>query len=80
MAWAHIASVSAGSSDGISVTTGNIDTSGANLLLASVADYNAESAVTLTDSKGNTWTPLTPIDGTSLAGREVRFPLIQDLQ
>lgn len=58
---AEVASVS--TNGGINgVTSGAIDTTGANLLIASVSWYPAAGAdVTITefsDSKGNTWTPL----------------------
>ncbi len=56
MAYALIASVSAGSADANDVTTGSIDTTGATLLVASVA---SSAAVTFSDSKSNTWTALT---------------------
>lgn len=41
-----------------SVTTGSIDTTGADLIVIGVA-YNTGAPPTITDSKGNTWTPLT---------------------
>jgi hypothetical protein len=37
----------------------SLDTTGANLLIAITHDYEPTAAGTLTDSKGNTWTPLT---------------------
>lgn len=58
------ATLSGGSSDGNDFQSGTIDTTGADLLLACVADYDA-SAGSLSDSKGNTWTPLTAQDSTS---------------
>lgn len=62
MAFSKIASVGASSSNsGASVTTAAIDTSGANLLVAHVADYQSATTGVLTDSKGNTWTGLTPV-------------------
>ncbi len=58
MAWSLIAHIEAGSSDGNGFTTGAIDTSGASILVVSVNDYDLGHA-TLSDSKSNTWTPLT---------------------
>jgi hypothetical protein len=52
-----VANVAAGSVGGADVTTGAIDTTGANLLIACVGDFNG--AATPTDSKSNTWNPLT---------------------
>lgn len=59
MAIAKVASVSAGSSDGDSITTGAIDTTGATLLVVGVAYYDLGAAPTLTDSKSNSWNGLT---------------------
>lgn len=55
---AHIASTTAGSAAGTTVTTSGIDTTGANLIVVAVSYYSL-SDPTLTDSKGNTWTALT---------------------
>jgi len=51
----------ASSGDGINVTTGGIDTTGATLLIMAVGNfYNGNTSnCTKTDSKTNTWTPLT---------------------
>lgn len=57
MAIAVVQTAVAGSTGGTTVTTGAVDTTGANLIVISVSSYN--SAVAPTDSKGNTWTPLT---------------------
>lgn len=62
MAYAFVASVSAGSSDAVSVTTGTVDTTGANLLVVVVATDSASSNATISDSKGNTWTAATFYD------------------
>lgn len=59
MSYALIANVAAGSSDSNDVTTGAIDTTGATLLVAYVAEKESTTDATLTDSKGNTWTPRT---------------------
>lgn len=50
-----VAGVSAGSSDGTAVTTGSIDTSGANLLVVCRTNSTANTP-TPTDSKSNTYT------------------------
>lgn len=59
MAITHIASVGGGGSTGF--TTSSIDTTGATLLIATVARYSGGGAnpLTITDSKGNTWTAMT---------------------
>ena len=63
---ALISNTGAGSSDGgNSVTTGAIDTSGASLLVAVVADYAPEVLSVVTDSKTNVWVPLTSSDSGS---------------
>lgn len=48
-------------SDAAPATTAGVDTTGANLLIAWVNTYGAVTP-TLTDSKSNTWTPLTQIN------------------
>lgn len=66
MSIALVANVSAGSPDAQSITTGNIDTSSADLLIAFVSSYSGGGTAipALTDSKGNTWTALTArVDG-----------------
>jgi len=57
MAITHVASVGAGGS-ATTVTTGTVDTSGADCLIAVVSRYEDEVGGTLTDSKSNTWTPV----------------------
>lgn len=65
MAFAPVASVAA-SVNGTNVTTGAINTTGADLI---VAIYGAVSATpAMSDSKGNTWTDLTTY-GSTLTGR-----------
>lgn len=61
--FAFIGAIGAGSPDGNAFTTGSLDTSGANLLVASVAWFPGGGIPTLTDSKGNTWTELTTSTG-----------------
>jgi hypothetical protein len=45
-----------GSTNTNSVTTSGIDTTGANLLVAVLADYSSSGTPTITDSLGNSWT------------------------
>src|SRR6185503_6438149 len=58
MAIALVASVAAGSADSNAITTGAVDTSGANLIVISAATFGTADGVP-TDSKGNTYSPLT---------------------
>lgn len=58
MAIALVAHQKAASVGGANCTTPAIDTTGANLLVVAIADFESGSTV-LSDSKGNTWTPLT---------------------
>lgn len=61
MAYALVTHASAASPFGnIAAVTSAIDTSGATLLTAVVSNISSDST-TLTDSKGNTWVPLTRI-------------------
>ena len=57
MAIAHVASAGAASTDGISVSTGAINSTGANLLVAALSWKQGSN--TWTDSKSNTWAGLT---------------------
>lgn len=58
MAWTLVANIAVtGDTDG--AMTGNIDTSGADLIVLGVASYVGNSAPTISDSKTNTWTALT---------------------
>lgn len=72
MAFALVNSISAalGSNGG---TTGTIDTTGADLLVVHVGKFDGStggaSGGTLSDSKSNTWTALTPQDGTDAVSR-----------
>lgn len=73
-AWTLIAHVSAGAtSGGGTFTTSNIDTTGANLLIAEIADDEGSTASTLADSKSNTWTALTTRVSGSGSGVRVRL-------
>src|SRR4051794_24890452 len=56
MAFALIAHAAANGNNSVA-TTGGIDTTGAGLLVAAVATYSGSA--TVSDSKGNTWSPLT---------------------
>lgn len=57
--YVFLVEAAASSSDTNGVTTASRDTTGANLIVISVGSYNVNTAPTLTDSKSNTWTPLT---------------------
>jgi hypothetical protein len=59
--FAHVAGSSAG---GPGFTTSSLDTTGANLIVVLVSDY-LPSSTTLSDSRSNTWTPLTAKNGSS---------------
>jgi hypothetical protein len=67
MAITHIASTAAGGTANI-VTTSAIDTTGANLIVIATAKFNS-NAITVSDSKGNTWTPLTARTGGAVHSR-----------
>lgn len=58
MAWSLIASAFNGTGAN-GTTTSNIDTTGADLLVCGVGDYQVTNNPTITDSKSNTWTKLT---------------------
>lgn len=73
MTYSFVNSVSAGSSDTANVTTGAIDTTGANLLVLNVVWSSAVGSVTISDSNGNTWFPLTAAD--SAGGSHVESQL-----
>lgn len=60
MAYSLVTNVAAGSTNTLGITTGAVDTTGADLLVAVASCYNAISGqVVVTDSKGNTWIGLT---------------------
>lgn len=62
MAISLVTSISA-TPAGSSATTGSADTSGATLLVAVVVRESSSGAVTVSDSKGNSWTALTEPSG-----------------
>lgn len=66
----YVTSTGGTSANNNTVLSSSVNTSGANLLVCQVADYLAVGAGTLTDSKSNTWTPLTTcsVDITRLQG------------
>ena len=68
--WAAIAfvsSVSAGSPDSHTFTTGTLDSSGANLLVCGISQTDGTANAVITDSKSNTWlTTPTTINANSL--------------
>jgi hypothetical protein len=51
-------------------TTPSIDTTGATLLVLNVSDFTGGPGVTISDSKGNTWTALTAYTNTAGQMRE----------
>ncbi len=59
MAITRIATVTASSAAGSSITSGAIDTTGANFLVFVLAEATTASEMTVSDSKGNTWNGLT---------------------
>lgn len=66
------AHVVAQSTDDNSVTTGNIDATGASLLVACVGAYNGAGAPTFSDSTADVWTALTERDSTANGGVRVK--------
>jgi hypothetical protein len=56
----HAAAAAVASNNAI---TAGIDTTGATLLVIAVSSYSVVSAPTVSDSKGNTWLPLTQYSG-----------------
>lgn len=56
MAYTRIGSVAAASDDAASVTTGALDTTGADLIVAVLSDLLPSTRSVITDSKGNSWT------------------------
>jgi hypothetical protein len=62
MAYALISEAIAGGTGNVA-TTGAIDTTGANLIVIIVADYNAEAPSVVTDSKSNNYTALSTSTG-----------------
>jgi hypothetical protein len=71
MAYSLIDSVSARSSDTNGFTTGAIDTTGANLIVVAVTSFVSGPTVTVSDSKSNSYTPLTEYAGAG--GLEIRL-------
>lgn len=76
MPFAFISGLSAnyggGGATDTAITGGPIDTTGANLIVVEVSYFDASSAVTVTDNKGNTYTALTGYGG---AGADYRVKL-----
>lgn len=67
MAIAFVASEQAGAAN--NATTSAIDTSGANFLVAAIADTPVGGGFTFSDSKGNTWNTLTSYISTATGAR-----------
>ncbi len=59
MAFSLISSVLKQSTNANTTTSSAINTTGANLIVVSIADYGVATAAVLSDSQGNTWTGLT---------------------
>jgi len=57
----HSCSSAVGGGDGTDFTTSTLDTNGANLIIVFTAAYIGSTGLTLSDSKGNTWTGLTNV-------------------
>lgn len=68
MAIALVASVNAGPGSNGGVTA-SIDTTGANLIVVTSTWYGGGAASVITDSKSNTYTPLTQRDGSTTSHR-----------
>lgn len=59
-AWTLLSHTSAGSTAGATITTGTIDTTGADLLVVAISEYEGGSPPSvLSDSNSNSWTGLT---------------------
>lgn len=72
MAITLVGSVSAASPDGAGFTSGGLNTTGANFLVAAVSSYEVNAAPTLSDSNSNAgWTGLT--QQTNAGGARVRL-------
>lgn len=78
MAYSLIANTGTGSVDGNTVTTAGINTTGANLLVVVLSDFD-DGTTTLQDSRTNTWTGLTArraADGTRVRIYYVASPSV----
>ena len=65
---ALIVTADAVSSDGgNTATTAGVDTTGASLLVAQISDFAGATASAISDSKSNTWTPLTAVTAGSVS-------------
>lgn len=69
MAFSLVGHVKAQSTNTTGVTTGTLDTTGADLLVLVLSDFAGGARGTISDSKGNSWTPLT--SRTSVGNRRV---------
>lgn len=68
---AMIANASAGGENG--ATTSAIDTTGANFAVLVISYYHAGGAITVSDSKGNTWTARTAYTGATHPGARLYY-------
>lgn len=68
MAFSLVSSVLKQTTNANTTTSSAINTTGANLIVVSIADYALATAAVLSDSEGNTWTGLTPrsVNGTRI--------------
>jgi hypothetical protein len=75
MAFALIASTSKGGSTNQTVTTDPVNTTGANLIVLNIGFYDGSTpTIAPTDSKGNTWVPLTVrVNPTFLVGDQLFY-------
>lgn len=73
MAIALVAHAGAASANSSTATTAGIDTTGANLLVASIAFIDFGGSNVVTDSNGNTWTALTEFGGSGASRAEKMF-------
>lgn len=65
---AFVDGVETASTNGTSVTSAAINSTGANLLVRAVAEFGGGALGTFADSKGNSWTTLTSfVDGSNLS-------------
>jgi hypothetical protein len=74
MAFSLIANTAvAAGAGGNSGTTGSVDTTGADLLVAYVASWTNLPDAAVTDSKGNTWTPRTNYDQNGVSRSRILY-------
>ena len=72
MAWSLVTTASGQSTNNDDVTSSSVDTTGANLLVL-LALAQPVTGVTVSDSKSNTWTPLTAQQNGSATGSKLYY-------